>query len=256
MDPSIKRSIGTSAILQNVLVMRHSDRIDNEQPLWISKATRPWDPPLETTGKIRACTFGKKLRSVGFPIHRVIVSPFLRCLQTAAEVVRALCAVVGEDDDDTAIDASKVKVSIEYGLCEIIGPAAIPAYTRPKDGKWFPDIADLEAVLPAGTIDHSAGRIYESLPQWEEPIEQAGRRYEEIFVALADKFPNENLLLVTHGEGVGVAVSSFSNLQAFDVEYCAFAQLQRQIRGSGDSNDKTFKMILQEGQTGIAYITK
>lgn len=61
--------------------------------------------------------------------------------------------------------------------------------------------------------------------------------------------------IVAAGEGVGVAVSSFSNLQAFDVEYCAFAQLQRQIRGSNDSNDKTFKMILQEGQTGIAYIT-
>lgn len=104
------RSTGTNAILQNVLVMRHGDRIDNEQPLWISKATRPWDPPLVTIGKTRASTIGKKLRSVGFPIHRVIVSPFLRCLQTAAEVVRALCAVVGEDDEDADIDASKVKV--------------------------------------------------------------------------------------------------------------------------------------------------
>lgn len=92
-----------------------------------------------------------------------------------------------------------LQVSIEYGICEIIGPAAIPPYTRPKDGKWFPDIAELEAVLPAETIDHSAGRIYQALPQWEESLQQAGRRYEEIFVALADKFPNENLLLVTHG---------------------------------------------------------
>ncbi|MCH87443.1 phosphoglycerate mutase family protein, partial [Trifolium medium] len=31
---------------QNVIVMRHGDRIDNSNPLWTSTAARPWDPPL------------------------------------------------------------------------------------------------------------------------------------------------------------------------------------------------------------------
>lgn len=133
-----------------------------------------------------------------------------------------------------------LQVSIEYGLCEIIGPAAIPAYTRPKDGKWFPDIAELEAVLPAGTIDHSAGRIYESLPQWEESIEQAGRRYEEIFVALADKFPNENLLLVTHGTYFSLLKTNVSRVDTgywIEITVCIKIRNDRKSERINDNNN-------------------
>ncbi|RWV95183.1 hypothetical protein GW17_00042217 [Ensete ventricosum] len=107
--------------VQNVLVMRHGDRIDHLEPLWVAHASRPWDPPLAEGGLIRAWTTGKRLRGVGFPIHRVLVSPFLRCLETATEVIRALCCVVDDDDDDTrllamgtsqdaVLDPSRVKV--------------------------------------------------------------------------------------------------------------------------------------------------
>ncbi|MCI22687.1 phosphoglycerate mutase family protein, partial [Trifolium medium] len=37
---------------------------------------------------------GKSIQqSLGFPIHRLFVSPFLRCIQTAAEFVISLSAV-------------------------------------------------------------------------------------------------------------------------------------------------------------------
>ena len=95
---------------QNVVVMRHGDRIDNVDPVWISTATRPWDPPLAKEG--RAFGTGRKFRqNLGFPIHRVFVSPFLRCVQTAEEVVTALSAVDDEpkalSGDGVAIDPSK-----------------------------------------------------------------------------------------------------------------------------------------------------
>lgn len=107
---------------QNVVVMRHGDRIDNFQPLWEATAERKWDPPLVEEGKTRAFDTGRKLRDhLGFPIHRVFVSPFLRCLQTAAEVVSALCA---ENDDPTrtssqevTIDPTKLKVCSVYYEC-------------------------------------------------------------------------------------------------------------------------------------------
>lgn len=97
--------------------MRHGDRIDSFEPLWVSTAARPWDPPLIEEGRVRAFCAGKKIRTqLGFPIHRVFVSPFLRCIQTAAEVVSALCAV--DDDPNTmssdgiSVDPSKLKVSL------------------------------------------------------------------------------------------------------------------------------------------------
>ena len=100
---------------QNVVVMRHGDRLDNCEPLWLSTAARPWDPPLAAPGKVRAFCTGRRLRShLGFPIHRVFVSPFLRCIQTVSEVISALCAVVDDPANMTgegvAIDPSKLKV--------------------------------------------------------------------------------------------------------------------------------------------------
>ncbi|THG08091.1 hypothetical protein TEA_015331 [Camellia sinensis var. sinensis] len=194
-------------ISQNVVVMRHGDRIDNFEPLWSASAARPWDPPLVDAGLVRAFCTGRKFRTqLGFPIHRVFVSPFLRCLQTASQVISALCAVDDVDptvmtSDGLKLDPSKLKVSIEYGLCEMLNREAIRPNVAPKDGDFGFHTSELEAKLPAGTIDHSVEPVYEELPRWEETVIGARRRYAQIIRALADKFPSENLLFVTHGGG-------------------------------------------------------
>ena len=75
---------------QNVIVMRHGDRKDNFEPLWVTTAERPWDPPLVEEGQVRAFCTGRKIRNqLGFPIHRVFVSHFVRCIETASKVVSA-----------------------------------------------------------------------------------------------------------------------------------------------------------------------
>ncbi|KAG1354411.1 putative phosphoglycerate mutase family protein [Cocos nucifera] len=251
--------------VQNVVVMRHGDRTDHFEPMWATHAARPWDPPLTDGGKIRAWTTGKRLRALGFPIHRVFVSPFLRCLQTATEAVSALCAVVDDEapildmetSQDVVIDPSHVKVSIEYGLCEMLNTRAIGDEFTPKDGIWFPEVSKLEALLPAGTIDHSVERIYQEMPRWAESVLDARSRYAYIIRALADKYPHENLLLVTHGEGVGVSVSSFQkDAQVFEVEYCAFSHLQRRIsfKPSQAIVAENFQLLTKSGLTGISFL--
>ncbi|XP_008803826.2 uncharacterized protein LOC103717283 [Phoenix dactylifera] len=251
--------------VQNVVVMRHGDRIDHFEMMWAANAARPWDPPLTDGGKIRAWTAGKRLRALGFPIHRVLVSPFLRCLQTTAEAVSALCAVVDDEarlltmetSQDVVIDPSRVKVSIEYGLCEMLNTRAIGEEFAPKDGTWFPGVSKLEALLPAGTIDHSMEHIYQEMPCWEESVLDARNRYASIIRALADKYPHENLLLVTHGEGVGVSVSSFQkDAEVFEVEYCAFSHLQRHIsfEPSQAFVAENFQLLTKSGQTGISFL--
>ncbi|PKA64147.1 hypothetical protein AXF42_Ash005159 [Apostasia shenzhenica] len=248
---------------QNVVVMRHGDRIDAAEPLWTAHSDRPWDPPLTDAGKIRAWTTGKKLRSIGFPIHRVIVSPFLRCLQTAAEVITALCCVVEGDadllavetSDGAIVDPTRVKVHIDYGLCEVLCTEAMRITGPPKDGIWFPDVSELEHVLPAGTIDCSVECINQQLPSWEEPLSAGRERYYTVIQALADKFPNENLLLVTHGEAVGVSVSAYlEDVIVYEVDYCAFTHLQRrvQVEPCQALSAAGFK-LLSSSQTGLLY---
>ncbi|KAI3693872.1 hypothetical protein L1987_76827 [Smallanthus sonchifolius] len=243
---------------QNVVVMRHGDRIDNFEPLWTEKAARPWDPPLVLDGKVRAFCTGKKFKSnLGFPIHRVFVSPFLRCLQTASEVIYALCAV---DDcathmssaDGVSIDTSKLKVSVEYGLCEMLNKRAVRAENAPKDGNFAFTISECEAVLPEGTVDSSVERVYKELPKWEEPEEVARDRYKSIIKILADKYPAENLLLVTHGEGVGVSVAAHTeeHVTVYEVEYCAYSILQRTMKEKESNAAGEFKLCNQ-GHTGI-----
>nr|XP_009385162.2 PREDICTED: uncharacterized protein LOC103972528 [Musa acuminata subsp. malaccensis] len=255
---------GGEVRVQNVWVMRHGDRIDDQEPLWVAHAKRPWDPPLAEGGLIRAWTAGKRLRGAGVPIHRVVVSPFLRCLQTAAEVIRALCCVVDDDSrllametsQDAILDPARVKVSIEYGLSEMLNSEAIGSTVAPKDKNWFPHISDLGALLPSGTLDQFAESVYKELPHWEESALEARKRYVSVIGALAEKYPNENLLLVSHGEAIGVSITSaLEDSMVFDVEYCASCHLQRKILSnpSQSFNSEDFKVITESGQTGIAY---
>ncbi|GMY23322.1 His_Phos_1 domain-containing protein [Fagus crenata] len=260
MESSSLESQATQQRHQNVVVMRHGDRMDNFEPLWVTTAARPWDPPLVEAGLVRAFCTGRKIRNqLGFPIHRVFVSPFLRCVQTASQVVSALCALHDDPNnltaDNVAIDPSKIKVSVEYGLCEMLNSQAIRSGLSPKDGKWGFNISELEAILPAGTVDNTVEPVYKELPQWEESVASARARYANIFQALADKYPKENLLLVTHGEGVGVAVSTFlKDTTVYEVDYCAYTELRRSIFEKDQSfTAGNFEVLTHNAKTGIRF---
>ncbi|XP_012473796.1 uncharacterized protein LOC105790636 [Gossypium raimondii] len=251
----------TTTFYQNVVVMRHGDRKDNFDPTWIKTAERPWDPPLVDNGMARAFRTGRTFRTIlPFQIHRVFVSPFIRCVQTASEVVAALCAVDVEANaksstDVIKFDPSKVKVSIEYGLCEMLNKEAIRVDVAPKDGNFGFDVPLLETMFPSGTLDPSLERVYGKMPQWEETVDESRSRYKQIIKALADKYPSENLLLVTHGEGVGVSISGFlEHTTVVEVEYCGYAELKRLMTcTNGSTTAGNFLVLTKSGQSGITY---
>uniref|UniRef100_A0A7N1A0W6 Phosphoglycerate mutase family protein n=1 Tax=Kalanchoe fedtschenkoi TaxID=63787 RepID=A0A7N1A0W6_KALFE len=254
---------GTRNFRQNVIVMRHGDRMDVFEPLWHVTADKPWDPPLIDAGKVRAFCAGRKIRAKSdFLISRVFVSPFLRCVQTAAEVVTALCA---KEEDPTAIssdgvdvDPSKVKVAIEPGLCEVLNSITIRVESVPTSGQWGFKIPELEALFPAGTVDRSTKPVYNEMPKWEEDQACARKRYAEVIKALADKYPTENLLLVTHGEAVGVAVSAFLKdalTEVYEVDYCAHAHLTRYITYNKGQPciAENLECLGRPGENGVSY---
>ncbi|CAL9245642.1 unnamed protein product [Arabidopsis halleri] len=237
---------------QNVIVMRHGDRLDNFEPLWTSTAARPWDPPLAQDGKNRAFRNGQRIRSqLGFPIHRVFVSPFLRCIQTASEVVAALSAVDFDPNamsskDVLSIDNTKIKVAIEFGLSEIPNPIFIKSEVAPKDGKFDFKISDLEAMFPEGTVDSNVDMIYKEVPEWGESAQAFEDRYYKTVKILAEKYPSENLLLVTHWGAVSVAFYNyFKDATKYVVDYCGSVEMRRQIL-NGDAFGK-FEVVTSHG---------
>ncbi|XP_013589970.1 PREDICTED: uncharacterized protein LOC106298402 [Brassica oleracea var. oleracea] len=245
---------------QNILMMRHGDRIDKINPLWLDTASRPWDPPLVQDGLVRAFQTGQRIRSqIQFPIHRVFVSPFIRCVQTASEVIAALSAVdlnphATSSKDVISMDKSKLKVSIEFGLSEMLNSMAIMPEVAPKDGKFDFKISDLEAMFPEGMVDHDVDPVYKEMPEWGETVEECTERFLGLVKTLADKYPSENLLLFTHGEGVRTTFATYKKVDTYDVEYCACAELRRKV-SSQDGSTKAggFEVMTSLGEVGIKY---
>uniref|UniRef100_R7WAE6 Uncharacterized protein n=1 Tax=Aegilops tauschii TaxID=37682 RepID=R7WAE6_AEGTA len=140
---------------------------------------RPWDPPLTDAGVLRAWTVGKRIRAQaaadGYALHRVLVSPFHRCLQTAAQAVAALCAV----PDDAALAA----------------------------------VLDSSANVPLDT-----SRV----------------------------------------KGVGSSVACFgaTGMEVYEVEYCAYAVLEKQPGGVGGGDESVLKVVADRSgpTTGIHYL--
>ncbi|XP_078155827.1 uncharacterized protein LOC144551639 [Carex rostrata] len=251
--------------LQRVIVMRHGDRIDEFNDMWSRKAQRPWDPPLSRDGFERAWSTGRKLRQIGFPITRVIVSPFSRCLQTASEVVSALCADVKDEFElftvetrkDVQINPHKVKVSIEHGLCEVLSEQALGVNRLKGTESWFPDIRNLENELPKGSIDHDYDHLLEALPQFGETVVEARNRYSNILQAIANTYPGENILLVTHGEAVGASVTlAQQDSMVFEVDYCGYSVLERQVSigPTGEAVPGEFRVVSRNGTHGVQWV--
>ncbi|CAH8304701.1 unnamed protein product [Eruca vesicaria subsp. sativa] len=231
---------------QHVFVMRHGDRRDNFDPLWTATAARPWDPPLFQNGMVRAFKTGQSIER--FSIHRIFVSPFLRCIQTASQVVAALSTL----KDLPSIDKSKLKVTIEYGLCEMMNSVAIWSNVSPNDGKFDFDISELEAMFPEGMVDHNVDPIYKEMPEWGESVEGCRKRYVKVVNTLADKYPTENLLLITHGEGLETTFFTFyKDTTIHEVDYCAYVELRREVSSKDGDVVKTGEY--EVSQSGIRF---
>lgn len=129
---------------------------------------------------------------------------------------------------------------------------ALVSQVAPNVDKWFPDLEELEAILPSGSIDHSTEPLFPEVPKWGESVKGARIRYASVIKALADKYPDENLLLVTHGEGVGSSVACFgaTGMEVYEVEYCAYTVLEKQLLYPGGESDGESMLKVVEDRSG------
>ncbi|XP_056174039.1 uncharacterized protein LOC115684433 [Syzygium oleosum] len=155
---------------QHILVMRHGNRGDDgTNDSWWTRVPKPWDTPLADAGRIKALETGKKLLAeLGCPIHRVVASPFRRCIETARELIAGLFTAdnddtpnvaLGNDGDSADSSTPRIKVSIEYGICEMMNDVAQWYHPTDRNSLGF-DLEELEASFPRDVVEVTPDRVF------------------------------------------------------------------------------------------------
>ena len=187
---------------QRIWIVRHGNREDFQNPGWSKTAQRPFDPALSADGETQAREVGISLQ--GEQVHRVFASPFLRTIQTASHIA----------------DALNLSVCLEPGIGEIL-----------------PNVKCTPALLPEAERMQRFPRIDEDYTEikafpYPESSEEGHERAAAAAHALTDRFPDKNLLMVTHGAPVVGIVRGLTGLEdRITVPLCCIFTLQRNGAG-------------------------
>lgn len=183
---------------QKIWIVRHGNREDFHNPSWARTAQRPHDPALSADGKVQAQEVGHSLR--GEAIDRIFASPFLRTIQTASHIA----------------DALDQPVFLEPGIGEILPTVQqMPALLSPQERtRQFPRLGNGHQPVGALAFPESA----------DAGLQRAARAAQ----ALADAYPQDNLLIVTHAAPVvGIVRGLAGVVERITVPLCCLFTLER-----------------------------
>ena len=215
-------------------------RKDLNQPEFLPKRSDPFDysldSPLTVFGCIQASVTGKAIQSSAIKIHHVYCSPSLRCIETAACLVKEI--------------SPGLSIRVEPGLFEWLSwypPGKRPVFMKPADlvSHGYPVDMFHQPLMAAEDL---FGKDNESLTEY----------YDRSF-ALSKKILSEttgNVLLVGHGTSldvctrqlVGEPVRSPADLISLikGVPYCAVSMAKQEsgVAQEGDTQNSELKFKL------------
>ena len=248
----VQRELTTQAIHMPLFLARHGERLDYDQlkkgVVWANDAARPWDPPLTPAGEEQGALLGSgaavHASRLGLPpITRVISSPLLRCMQTAAAAAEKL----------------GLPVSVEPGLAEGVGEDWYRSWAvEGANGSWGANSAPVsaqtatepsaarraEATQPAGTLlldgkEYLGPRRDASyVPVWPaeqhtscwdrfETEEDLANRLTAVLLALHERYPTESILALSHG---GPCAHGFRGVTGLESPVTGYTALYVMVR--------------------------
>jgi broad specificity phosphatase PhoE len=176
---------------QSLIVIRHGDRWDYENPDWNQMTTRPGDPPLSALGHQQAREAGALLDSLLSSLQvdgkdvTLLSSPFLRTLQTSDGMLSAM---------KRTKNARQIQILPESSIFEWDGK---------ENGLWHASLPSLQErwhYFPRLNVDHESLFV----PDLPEPRSKFVERCERAVQALNDRYPyrpRSVIVLVTHAAG-------------------------------------------------------
>jgi len=238
-------SLPTQTCAQSMWVMRHGEREDEVNEEWEATSDRPYDPPLTTKGRSQAYERGRVLARALLATKSentcvVVSSPFLRCVQTSAEVIKGMQFVYGKHEkggEEGGGGAPQV-LHVDFGLGEMQTERqmkkCVPSYLSKSElEKVFRSVA-----LQQGSQDQDLGELLhrwvgeddadtgQKAPAYPETQEEAVQRYRGAFGRLLARFPDANIVCVTHGDGVAsfMAHTGFTRSKddVYDTPHCSY----------------------------------
>lgn len=186
---------------QHLVIMRHGRRLDSVYPEHRIHSKTPWDSPLAPHG-IQECA-QKARQFEGLSFSLVMISPFTRCLQTAAAMLPHLTLEKG------------AQIFIHRGLSELFQPQYL---FFPQSAGWMQRAAfwwwqycrsrvDPEYSVMGNTPVER--KVLGSWPSVPESVEQANARYEAVIqeALLLTAGTEGNILIVSHAQAVEHSLS-------------------------------------------------
>ncbi|EME28307.1 phosphoglycerate mutase family protein, putative [Galdieria sulphuraria] len=184
-------------------LVRHGERMDHVDEIWKQKAKNPYDPPLTERGRKQAWELAGELSKEQVDV--IISSPFLRCVQTAV-IIAEKCGL---------------EIKIEPGATEWLNEE----WFGPTIPEWK-SLEELRDQFPA--IDVTYQPIF--IPKHPETRFSLKERARKTMMSLTqERYPLQNILVVTHGASVEVLALGLYPKRPVDwVTYCCLTELVEQ----------------------------
>lgn len=200
----------------SVVVMRHAMRMDDVDNAWKENCNLPgYDPPA--TRLEEAANAARELRAIyNVEIKRIVSSPFLRCIQTAAACAKELNIREIEIDHRFSEVFSHRKVGM-----------AVPKLLDPAEAQSYID--------PSISLRLGGNSRF---PHFPEDETAAHHRYIDA-LSTGMSFEGGNVLVVTHGDAVASFVAVAGKIardDIYDTAYCCFAIANR-VSSNGKFRD-------------------
>ncbi|KAJ2161006.1 hypothetical protein GGF46_001808 [Coemansia sp. RSA 552] len=226
--------------------VRHGERIDHIDDNWVATTSVPYDPPLTSTGLKQAESTGALIYDAEDKMdhtpteYTVLVSPFLRCAQTAEGIRR------GFQSRQTAASAPW-KVVVEPGLSEVMNENY---FTGPLPESLITTrMSQMTGGSLCSNMEYDTGYVpvQRNLPVYPENFQDMMAR----FVSTLDHTTSMQIdktsrqvasglgatrkvaIFVTHGAGISSLLwATTLKPSAFDTPYCCMTRAQVMARTS------------------------